>query len=71
VTGAWFDLAVSRRHTVDVTIIVRTWVEPEDERPRARLTRVPDGQQQAAIGELAIESAFSSMLREAVAAARE
>lgn len=67
VTRQWSDWAVQRRTTVDHTIVVRTWVEPHDPTPRARLSAIGLHRDVTAYGLAEIERYFVEMLRDIVA----
>jgi hypothetical protein len=55
---------VDPRRTGDHTIVVRVWVEPHDDEPRARLVDLGRNREVTARGFDDIERAFDSMVRQ-------
>lgn len=53
---------MERCATVDITIVVRVWMEPHDDHPRARLAVVGEPEELTARGVDDIERALGSMI---------
>ena len=63
-TRVWSTDTVQRRTTADHTIVVRVWLEPHDDEPRARLVDLGRNREVTARGFDDIERAFDSMVRQ-------
>ena len=50
------------RTTVDITIVVRVWLEPHDDAPRSRLMVIGEGEELTARGVEEIERALGSLV---------
>jgi hypothetical protein len=53
---------VKRRATVDITIVVRVWLEPHDDEPRSRMIVVGEDEELTARGVDEIERALRSLI---------
>jgi len=53
---------VKRRSTVDITIVVRVWLEPHDDQPRSRLLVVGEEAETTARGVEEIERAVGALV---------
>lgn len=56
-------LFVKRRSTVDITIVVRVWLEPDDDEARSRLIVIGEEEELTARGVGQIERAVGSLVR--------
>lgn len=63
-TQLWSTDTVQRWTTGDHTIVVRVWIEPHDDEPRARLVDLGRNREVTAHGFDEIEQAFDSMVQQ-------